>query len=217
MAARRPPRGLGPEDLALWQSVARSARPLHSAPLQRDAPAEIVSPTHAGKAGPKPPALDQARLEAPPQQVRKASAPRTSTDLRPDIAEHLASAPLRMDRKRFVALSRGKADPEARLDLHGMTLAQAHAALNGFVLRAHAQGQRLVLVITGKGASEPGASEAYFALRPRGALRQQVPHWLASAPLSGVVLQITPAHRRHGGAGAYYVYLRRHRSQAERG
>jgi len=29
--------------------------------------------------------------------------------------------------------------------------------------------------------------------------------------LSGMVLQVTPAHQKHGGHGAYYVYLRRNR------
>jgi DNA-nicking Smr family endonuclease len=38
-----------------------------------------------------------------------------------------------------------------------------------------------------------------------------VPHWLSVPPLSGLVLQITPAHQSHGGGGAYYVYLRRMR------
>jgi len=42
-------------------------------------------------------------------------------------------------------------------------------------------------------------------------LRHQVPQWLALQPLSPAILQVTPAHLRHGGHGAYYVYLRRNR------
>src|SRR6056297_1988710 len=42
----------------------------------------------------------------------------------------------------------------------------------------------------------------------RGVLRRQVPHWLALPPLSSAVLDVSPAHRRHGGDGALYVYLR---------
>jgi DNA-nicking Smr family endonuclease len=34
---------------------------------------------------------------------------------------------------------------------------------------------------------------------------------LAMPPLSTAVLQVTQAHLRHGGGGAYYVYLRRAR------
>jgi DNA-nicking Smr family endonuclease len=38
-----------------------------------------------------------------------------------------------------------------------------------------------------------------------------VPQWLSMAPLGGLVMQITESHIRHGGQGAYYVYLRRTR------
>ncbi|PZQ52699.1 MAG: hypothetical protein DI556_02320 [Rhodovulum sulfidophilum] len=113
-----------------------------------------------------------------------------------------------MDRRRFDSLRRGRMDPEARLDLHGMTADRAHAALTSFILGAHASGLRLVLVITGKGRPP---DEDYFPQR-HGILRHNVPHWLSGPPLgSRVVLQVAPAHRRHGGGGAYYVYLRRQR------
>ena len=44
-----------------------------------------------------------------------------------------------------------------------------------------------------------------------GVLRHQVPQWLSMPPLSSAVLQVSQAHISHGGGGAYYVYLRRHR------
>lgn len=133
--------------------------------------------------------------------------PRPATAvLAPGPAERLAAQPVRMDHKTHRRMSRGKVAPEARIDLHGMTLAVAEPALAGFVLKQHAAGRRLVLVITGKG--RPGTAEAPLPVRP-GALRHYVPLWLQRPPLSGVVLQVTPAHLRHGGQGAYYVYLRR--------
>ena len=56
-------------------------------------------------------------------------------------------------------------------------------------------------------------------LRPEGKIdlhgmtldRHQVPQWRAMQPMKSVVLQIAQAHISHGGGGAYYVYLRRHR------
>ena len=108
-----------------------------------------------------------------------------------------------MDLRRFERLRRGRLAPEARLDLHGMTLERAHAALTGFVLDADARELRLLLVITGKGR-EPDA--AAWPQR-HGMLRHSVPHWLAAPPLAGRILQVAPAHQRHGGGGAYYVYL----------
>ena len=101
-------------------------------------------------------------------------------------------------------MSRGKLAPEARIDLHGMTLAVAKAELTGFILRAQAAGHRLVLVITGKGKGDHGPLPTRS-----GALRHEVPHWLGMAPMAGAVMQVVPAHDRHGGGGAYYVWLRR--------
>jgi DNA-nicking Smr family endonuclease len=65
---------------------------------------------------------------------------------------------------------------------------------------------RLVLVITGKG--KPAPDHGPIPTRT-GVLRHQVPHWLRMAPLGPAVLQVTESHLKHGGGGAYYVYLRR--------
>jgi DNA-nicking Smr family endonuclease len=111
-----------------------------------------------------------------------------------------------MDAKAFGRMSRGKLMPQARIDLHGMTLAEAQPELVHFILNAHAQAMRLVLVITGKGRK--GQDDGPIPQR-MGVLRHQVPLWLARPPLGPVVLQVAEAHLRHGGAGALYVYLRR--------
>ena len=112
-----------------------------------------------------------------------------------------------MDRRRFEKMKRGRMEPEARLDLHGLTSERAHAALTAFVLSAAARELRLVLIITGKGKAEESSHQP----RRHGILRHSLPHWLAAPPLIGHVLQVAPAHQRHGGAGAFYVYLRRRR------
>jgi len=36
-----------------------------------------------------------------------------------------------------------------------------------------------------------------------------VPQWLRMMPLAPAVMQVNEAHLKHGGGGAYYVYLRR--------
>jgi len=134
---------------------------------------------------------------------------RRSTDqhsLAPTLGEMLSRAPLQMDAKTHGKMTRGKLAPEARIDLHGLTLPQAHPELIHFILNAQALGMRLVLVITGKG--KRGDDHGPIPQR-MGALRHQVPQWLRLPPIGPVVLQVTEAHVRHGGGGAYYVYLRR--------
>lgn len=187
-------RGLTPEDNDLWARVARTATPMHpERPKAADPEARPV---------PKPVAP---RLPVPAFSIGQMATQRPAPlPLPSSPAQRLAQQPLRMDHKIHRRMSQGKLAPEARLDLHGMTLAAAHPELIGFILSCHAQGRRLVLVITGKGRGDHGP----LPTRP-GALRHQVPHWLHMPPLAQVVQQVTPAHYRHGGEGAYYVYLRR--------
>ncbi|NOX74577.1 MAG: DNA mismatch repair protein MutS [Alphaproteobacteria bacterium] len=129
--------------------------------------------------------------------------------LHPDLDQQFAKTSPNMDKRNFERLKKGKLQVDGRIDLHGMTLAEAHPALNGFVRDAHADGKRLLLVITGKG----GTVRPDIGGMPsrRGVLKSQVPQWLSMAPLSPLVLQVTQATQKHGGAGALYVYLRRQR------
>ena len=119
-----------------------------------------------------------------------------------------STAPAKLDQKLQRKLNRGKVEPEGRFDLHGMTLAQAQPALNGFLLRSFTEGRRLVLVITGKGRERTSKGPL---LEQTGLLKRHVPIWLREGPMAAIVQDIVPAHQRHGGSGAYYVYLRRRR------
>jgi DNA-nicking Smr family endonuclease len=98
-------------------------------------------------------------------------------------------------RKRRLARERDPID--LALDLHGLDQDRARAALLRFLTQAQAEGERAVLVITGKGS------------RGDGVLRRAAPDWLAEPALRGVVAGWSPAHRRHGGEGAMYVALKR--------
>ena len=125
---------------------------------------------------------------------------------------HFDKAPvspvLNMDSKLHTKMRQGKIRPEAKLDLHGLNLSQAQPTLTKFVLDAHGKGLRLILIITGKGKN----SEDYDIIPTRkGILKANVPTWLAMEPLSSKILQITNAHVKHGGGGAFYVYLRKKR------
>lgn len=114
-----------------------------------------------------------------------------------------------LDRKTAKALKKGERVPEASVDLHGMTLERAHDALTRFILTEQSRGTRCVLVITGKGGDYRGRAVGYGD--GRGALKRDVPRWLREPSLNGAVIGIYQAHKRHGGEGALYVYLRRPR------
>lgn len=200
--ARR--RTLRPDEVDLWHAVARTARAMHSNGT------EILHGTE--------PATDRSTFPVQPLPAAPVPLPAfklgekartvSTHKLAPSLPEALATAPLQMDAKAYGRMTRGKLLPEARIDLHGLTLAEAHPELLRFILSTHAQGMRLVLVITGKGKAKPDHGPIPSRI---GALRHQVPMWLRQAPLGPLVLQVAEAHARHGGGGAYYVYLRRGR------
>lgn len=99
-------------------------------------------------------------------------------------------------------VARGRAAIDGRLDLHGLTQGEAHAALLRFLRAAVSRGARLVLVITGKGARGDGE---------RGVLKRQVPQWLSLPEFRALIVGYEDAHVAHGGEGALYVRVRRSR------
>jgi DNA-nicking Smr family endonuclease len=112
-----------------------------------------------------------------------------------------------LDRRAKQRVARGRDAIEARIDLHGMTQSQAHTALLRFLRRAQADGAKIALVVTGKGGgriSRDGTSE-------RGVLRRQVPMWLSLPEFRPFIVSFEEAHVSHGGQGALYLRLRRHR------
>lgn len=195
-------RKLRPEEEALWEKVARTTERLHPPRPKILADAEPKAKQVQKAAPPKPKPIPQFQIG------QNAKGGKPSDDLLPGIADRIKGAPVQMDRKAYQKMKRGRLLPEARIDLHGMTLAQAHPALNSFILQSHARGLRLVLVITGKGKEKDTGGPIP---ERKGALRHQVPQWLRMAPLGSAVMQISEAHLKHGGGGAYYVYLRRRR------
>ena len=191
-------RKLHKDELELWGKVAETAVPMH--PKRR-------KPQDALRA-PKPPAKTPASLISAFEVSARARSFQPAHDILPDIRERVAKAPIQMDKKAHGKLKQGKLKPEAKLDLHGLTLDQAHPRLTAFILKAYQSQKRLVLVVTGKGKMRDDGGPIPVRL---GVLRHQVPQWLTTPPLAQVVLQMTEAHLRHGGGGAYYVYLRRQR------
>lgn len=187
---RRKPRNLNEAEHELWRRVTDTAIPLQKAmPKRREEPVK-----HA----PQP----KAPFQPQPFRMGERAAPQSPLPNPP------APEPVVMDRKAFTRMKRGKMQPDAKIDLHGMTQAEAHPALVSTILNAHAAGKRLVLVITGKG--KPRDDGGPIPVRT-GVLRHNVPVWLRQPPLSQVVMQVSEASQGHGGSGALYVYLRRAR------
>jgi DNA-nicking Smr family endonuclease len=175
-------RMLTPDERVLWSLVTKTIAPLHDlAPL-----------SHNDGAAPEAPALDPVVKSTGPGTIRTTPALPQRTLAPPPLAP--------LGRRMRTRVARGKEAIDARLDLHGMTQAQAHSALLHFLRNAQTRGARLVLVITGKGARGEGE---------RGVLRRQVPQWLGLPDFRGFIVGFEDAHIAHGGEGALYVRVRR--------
>ncbi len=176
-------RKLRDEEVAVWVEVARSVKARKGATLP-PREAKPVAPAALAKAPRKAAAVAPAPI------------PRHAPPLAP------------LERKLKRDLHRGKADIGGAIDLHGMTQAQAHGALRGFLARSQAMGAKLVIVITGKGWSGARETRGHWMDEP-GVLRRAAPHWLREPDMRDIVLGFEEAAPGHGGAGALYVRLRR--------
>jgi len=180
-------RHLSDEEEALWAGFARSITPLR--PSRKSAkPVAAPAGKLAAKTADKTGAKAAVAREPVPSRLAAAPAP-------------LAPLPRRLKQR----VARGREPIDDRIDLHGMTQAQAHGALLGFLHRAQAAGAKTVLVVTGKGGSSSPANAE------RGVLKRQVPLWLALPEFRPLVVGFDGAHVGHGGEGALYVRLRRPR------
>lgn len=86
------------------------------------------------------------------------------------------------------------------LDLHGHTREEAKDALLKFLAQARRDGERCVLVVTGRGKGSPGGVAV---------LREALPRWLSRFPLRAHTLAFSTARQVDGGCGAFYVLLRK--------
>jgi DNA-nicking Smr family endonuclease len=169
-------RSLSEDERALWDGFTRAIKPLRP----RLAPKPTGDAPTPLPAKPPPPGPDI-----------------TATPAKP------APPLMPLGRRLKQRVARGREAIDARIDLHGLTLAQAHLVLLRFLRQAQADGAKIALVVTGKGARD-GPGE-------RGALRREVPMWLRLPEFRACVLGFEDAHIGHGGEGALYVRLRRRR------
>lgn len=179
---------LSHEDRIIWARVARTVEAFPGKQVEEDDWFAVATP-------PSPPA-PPAPPEKPSHQARQAHK-------MPGPTPASKPSPPPIEKPVIRKLARGRLPIDARIDLHGLTRAEAHNLLFGFLARAHERGLRHVLVITGKGASR--GSE--------GVLKRQVPEWLAKPEFRFLVSGYEDAARSHGGDGALYIRLRRERGQ----
>lgn len=181
MAGRR----LSPEELSLWQALARTVRP-----LKRAAPA--IPPPPREEASPSTPEPKRPRGRVPPPRRADPPAPPVPVPV--------------LDSTWEKKIRGGRLVPDLSIDLHGLNLAAAHLRLERVLAGAIAHDMRVLLIVTGKPrANRPLPGES----GKRGAIRAEIADWLARSAHASRIASVRNAHLRHGGDGALYIILRR--------
>ncbi|WP_375201755.1 Smr/MutS family protein [Hyphococcus sp.] len=197
-------RGLTPEEEALWRKAMRDVAAYgRKKPLAE----KLVSGSQSGSQAVSKSAPGLLK----PRHITGQSAgptPSRHAEPLPSRTQHpFAAGDPRLDK----LAGRGRLPIDAVLDLHGHTQRTAETTLRRFVMEAHSRGARCVLVITGKGAPDLSGSGArgWEAPGGKGVLKARLSDWLADEPLRKLVSRASPAHQRHGGGGAFYLFLKR--------
>lgn len=196
----RKKRALTQEEMSLWNKVIKQVETVEAMP-----PLTIQHPPKPVKGAKQDSSIDIRRFKFGVKHNTKPVQPHHA----PSFVERPSKTSPNMDRRSFQRLLKGRLEIDATLDLHGLTADQARMQLQIFISNAHRMQHRLILVITGKGNTK-WVDE--FNRPKSGVLKTGVPEWLKNGPISNLVLQVMQAHDKHGGGGAFYVYLRRRRT-----
>jgi DNA-nicking Smr family endonuclease len=173
-------RSLSPEEAQLWNQLASTVRPLRRG---------MTAPT-------------QQPIAVFPQMVVQPLAAKPSPA---KVVTRVHSSANTLDASWDKRLTTGQVSPDRTIDLHGHSLASAHAVLEHALGDAIRSGGRVILLITGK----PARHNPRMPPTGRGVIRASVMDWIAAGSHSSRIAAVRGAHPRHGGAGALYLILKR--------
>ncbi|MFC3053630.1 Smr/MutS family protein [Kordiimonas pumila] len=187
---KAPPPSLKPADRKLWEQVTETVHPLKGRPDGKPLPARR-----------RVERLDEGH--SLPSEWHSVPAPAPDSWI---------------DRRTRRQISVGAKNIDRSIDLHGMTQDQAYTKLVALVHAAIKRGDKLLLVVTGKGGKRfsqlnPDTPAAYRRREDfeqmGGVLKRVVPAWLEGSDLKPFIQSYGPAAQEHGGEGALYIMLRK--------
>jgi DNA-nicking Smr family endonuclease len=170
-----------PPDLALWN--------IATAGIQKLKGQEKIHPT--------PPKYSKPKLFP----VDKLGTIQLETILPQQSPRNTSPSSFQIDAKYKKRLKQGDVKLDGSIDLHDLTLHQAHQKFMQFLSQHIAKKSRCLLVITGQGKP-----------KGEGVIRKNFPLWCEDAVIKPFILNLQQAHIKHGGDGAFYLLLRRVRA-----
>lgn len=123
--------------------------------------------------------------------------PVRSGNFNPEVTKNQIPSGRPADRGQEKRIRRGKFPIGPTLDLHGHTQETGRRALQAFVTLQRSLGETTVIIVTGKGRAGGGI------------LRTRFLDWIAETDLRSHISGYSIANQKHGGDGAYYLFLKR--------
>jgi|GEM_PF-1555176 len=99
-------------------------------------------------------------------------------------------------------IGKGRYPIDMAIDLHSYTREEAYWVLSDAIRLASTRGMRMLLVITGKGTIDQPS-----------VIRMSLQRWLNSESIRKYIVYFDRAAKHHGGAGAFYVLLKKEATQ----
>ena len=95
------------------------------------------------------------------------------------------------------------------VDLHGFSLENANKFIEKFIKHCFNEGVNKIIVITGKGLRSKSNKNPYIS-KDLSILKNSIPDFIKSnVDLMKIIKQVKDAEIKHGGKGAFYIFLRK--------
>ena len=95
------------------------------------------------------------------------------------------------------------------LDLHGETLDEANQIIENFIKKSYQDKVHKLIIVTGKGLHSKNEKDPYVS-KDLGILKYSIPDFLKNnSELMEMISNISEASIADGGAGAFYIFLKK--------
>jgi DNA-nicking Smr family endonuclease len=98
------------------------------------------------------------------------------------------------------------------IDLHGYTLEEANRSIENFITKSYEDGINKLIVVTGKGLHSQNEKDPYVS-KNLSILKYSVPEFISNnQSLMKIIHEMKDAKIEDGGAGAFYIFLKKNKS-----
>ena len=98
------------------------------------------------------------------------------------------------------------------IDLHGYTLEEANRSIENFITKSYEDGINKLIVVTGKGLHSQNEKDPYVS-KNLSILKYSVPEFISNnQSWMKIIYEMKDAKIEDGGAGAFYIFLKKNKS-----